>query len=116
MDASAYEQADPQQHQQQQQQREEAEARKHALLRSILTPEASARLSTVALVKPEQANMVSQQLLSAAQSGRLQEKVSEDRLKGMLNALDLQHTKAKITFQRKKPVGGDDSDEDYSDL
>lgn len=39
--------SDVQQHQQQQQQREEMEQRKHALLRSILTPDASARLSTV---------------------------------------------------------------------
>lgn len=49
-----------------------------------------------------------------AQRGQISEKISEERLKGMLTSIEGPKRETKIKFQRKKYDS--ESDEDYSDL
>ncbi len=65
----------------------EAEALKRELLRKILTPKARERLANVKLVRPELAELVENQLIALAQSGRLPIPVDDDQLKEILAEL-----------------------------
>ncbi|ABP95780.1 MULTISPECIES: DNA-binding protein [Metallosphaera] len=69
------------------QRKAELEARKDALLRSILTPEARQRLSNVKLVKPELAESLEDQLIALAQSGRIRVPVTDEELKEILSQI-----------------------------
>ena len=76
-------------------------------------------VARIALVKPAKADEVSNQIISMAQRGALTEKISEDRLKQMIESAGQQQTSKapKITFQRKKyAAGGDDDDDEEYDL
>ncbi len=64
-----------------------AEAQKQELLRRILTPKARDRLANVRLVRPELANIVENQLILLAQSGRIRIPVTDEELKGVLEEL-----------------------------
>jgi programmed cell death protein 5 len=68
-------------------QREQAEAQKKAVLRQHLTDGARQRLNTVKMSKPEVGEQVEQQILALAQSGRLQGKIDEDKMKQLLQEL-----------------------------
>ena len=83
------------------------------LLSQILSPEANQRLATLAIVRPEKAAEVGDLLISQYQRGILTEKVSEDKLKSMLNGISAGEAKkaTKITFQRKKRPDEDDDDD-----
>lgn len=77
-----------------QRQQEEQEARqeaanqqKQAVLRQYLTDDARKRLNTVKMTKPEFAEQVEQQLLAIAQSGRLNGKIDEEKMKEILNEM-----------------------------
>ena len=65
-------------------QRAAMEDRKNQMLTQILDQAARARLSSIAVVKPEKAQMVEAMLLRMYQSGQLPGKVSEAQLKQML--------------------------------
>ncbi|BCS94128.1 DNA-binding protein [Metallosphaera javensis (ex Sakai et al. 2022)] len=69
------------------QKKAELEARKEALLRSILTPEARQRLNNVKLVKPELAESLEDQLIALAQSGRIRVPVTDEELKEILSQI-----------------------------
>ncbi|MFB6178518.1 MAG: DNA-binding protein [Halorientalis sp.] len=68
-------------------QREQAEAQKKALLRQHLTDGARKRLNTVKMSKPQFGEKVEQQVLALAQSGRIQDKIDEEKMKQLLSEL-----------------------------
>eukprot|EP01097_Dermamoeba_algensis_P003430 TRINITY_DN2397_c0_g1_i1.p1 TRINITY_DN2397_c0_g1~~TRINITY_DN2397_c0_g1_i1.p1 ORF type:complete len:135 (-),score=40.39 TRINITY_DN2397_c0_g1_i1:67-435(-) len=87
--------------QEQHEKQRELEERRKFILEQILDSEARERLSRVSLVKPEKARQVEDMLISAAQSGRLGGKVSEEKLKSLLNEIAEKQTKTKITYTRR---------------
>eukprot|EP00246_Nothoceros_aenigmaticus_P006219 TRINITY_DN19009_c0_g1_i1.p1 TRINITY_DN19009_c0_g1~~TRINITY_DN19009_c0_g1_i1.p1 ORF type:complete len:107 (-),score=17.88 TRINITY_DN19009_c0_g1_i1:323-643(-) len=90
-------------------QKREAEERRQFMLSRILTPEARERLARIALVKPEKARGVEDFILRSAQMGQTTEKVSEDRLKSLLEQINEQtQKKTKVTIQRRRSVLDDD--------
>jgi len=103
-----------QQAQAEEEQRQAMEERKHLMLQSLLTPEAKERLSRISLVKPELADSVSQQIIAMANRGAITEKISEHRLKQMLETNSESSNKKgpKITFQRKK-YDREEEEEEY---
>ncbi|WP_299233100.1 DNA-binding protein [Natronomonas sp.] len=68
-------------------QREQAEAQRQAALRKALTDGARKRLNTVQMSKPEFGEQVEQQIIALAQSGRLQGKIDEDKMKELLQEM-----------------------------
>ena len=90
-----------------------AEARK-SILNQILEPEAADRLGRIRMVKEARANDVENRLIMLARSGQLRQKVSEDQLKEILNAMSERQEEEKIVVSRRK--GWDDDDDDLFDL
>ena len=68
-------------------QREQQEAQKKAMLRKHLTDGARKRLNSVKMSKPEFGEQVEQQVLALAQSGRIQGKIDEEKMKALLKEL-----------------------------
>jgi len=64
--------------------RAELEAQKQEILRKILTPEARNRLNNVKLVRPEIAQLIEEQLIMLAQSGRIVEPLTDEQLREIL--------------------------------
>ncbi|EAU30915.1 conserved hypothetical protein [Aspergillus terreus NIH2624] len=103
----------------QEEQRKQAEAeRRSAILNQILEPEAADRLGRIRLVKESRAADIENRLIMLAQTGQLRQKVSEDQLKQLLNAVAENQRKDeeehKIVINRRK--GGWDDDDDLLDL
>ncbi|PKY05834.1 DNA-binding TFAR19-related protein [Aspergillus campestris IBT 28561] len=103
----------------QDEQRKQAEAeRRSAILNQILEPEAADRLGRIRLVKESRAMDIENRLITLAQTGQLRQKVSEDQLKQLLNAVAENQRKDeeehKIVINRRK--GGWDDDDDLLDL
>jgi len=68
-------------------QRQQAEAQKKAVLRQNLTDGARKRLNTVKMSKPDVGEQVEQQIVALAQSGRLQGRIDEEKMKQLLQEL-----------------------------
>lgn len=103
----------------QEDQRRQAEAeRRSAILSQILDPAAADRLGRIRLVKESRATDIENRLIMLAQSGQLRQKVNEDQLKELLNAVAENSRKEeeeqKVVFSRRK--GGWDDDDDLLDL
>ncbi|GFF27152.1 uncharacterized protein C23C4.09c [Aspergillus udagawae] len=103
----------------QDEQRRQAEAeRRSAILNQILEPEAADRLGRIRLVKESRAIDVENRLIMLAQTGQIRQKVSEEQLKELLNAIAENQRKdeeeQKIVISRRK--GGWDDDDDLLDL
>ena len=71
----------------QQQAQQQADAQKQALLRQHLTDGARKRLNSVRMSKPQFAEQVERQVVALAQSGRIADKIDEDKMKEMLREL-----------------------------
>ncbi|KAF7125208.1 hypothetical protein CNMCM5793_001317 [Aspergillus hiratsukae] len=103
----------------QDEQRRQAEAeRRSAILNQILEPEAADRLGRIRLVKESRAVDVENRLIMLAQTGQIRQKVTEEQLKELLNAIAESQRKDeeehKIVISRRK--GGWDDDDDLLDL
>jgi len=96
-----------------QRQEQEAEARQ-SILNQILEPSAADRLGRIRLVKESRATEVENRLIMLAQSGQLRQKVTEEQLKELLNAVAETKEEEKIVVSRRK--GGWDDDDDTLDL
>ncbi|WP_254839989.1 DNA-binding protein [Natronomonas marina] len=68
-------------------QRQQAEAQKEAMLKQALTDGARKRLNTVKMSKPQFGEKVEQQVVALAQSGRLQGKIDEEKMKDILSEM-----------------------------
>jgi len=68
-------------------QRQQAEAQKKAMLRKALTDGARKRLNTVQMSKPQFGEQVEQQIVALAQSGRLNGKIDEEKMKELLQEM-----------------------------
>ncbi|WP_290812091.1 DNA-binding protein [Halovivax sp.] len=66
---------------------QQAEAQKQALLRQYLTDEARKRLNTVKMSKPQFGEQVERQVVALAQSGRIQGKIDDEKMKQLLGEL-----------------------------
>ncbi len=86
--------------QQEEERKQQAEAQIQAILRGVLTEEARARLQNIKLVKPELAQAVEYQLATLAQSGRLQNKITDEQLKALLKQIQEKKRETKIRFKR----------------
>lgn len=88
-----------------------AEARQ-LVLNQILHPEAADRLGRIRMVKEERATDVENRLIMLAQTGQLRQKVTEEQLKDLLNAVAENNSKKeeKIVINRRK--GWEDEDDD----
>lgn len=100
-------------------QRRQAEAeRRAAILNQILDPAAADRLSRIRMVKESRATDIENRLIMLAQTGQLRQKVTEEQLKELLNAVAENQRKEeqeqKIVYSRRK--GGWDDDDDLLDL
>lgn len=67
--------------------KKEYEAKKQAVLRAILTPEARMRLANIKMVRPEFAEQLETQLIQLAQSGKIPIPITDEHLKRILEML-----------------------------
>ena len=72
---------------QQEAQQKEFEEQKKSILRSILTPDAKQRLSNIKLARPQIGEQIENQLIMLAQSGRLQQKITDAQLRELLRKI-----------------------------
>ena len=84
-------------------------------MNQILEPAAADRLGRIRLVKESRATDVENRLIMLARSGQLRQKVTEEQLKEMLNAMVETKEEEKIVISRRKG-GWDDEDNDLLDL
>ncbi|RNA29333.1 programmed cell death 5 [Brachionus plicatilis] len=99
-----------QQHQQEEMRKQQADM-KNSILAQVLTQDARSRLNTLALTKPEKAQMVENHLVQLARSGQIMGKFGEDQLKNLLEKLSEQtQKKTVVKYDRRRMAI--DSDED----
>ncbi|WP_396611433.1 DNA-binding protein [Haloferax sp. S1W] len=67
--------------------KQRAEQQKQALLKQYLTDDARQRLNAVQMSKPDFAEQVERQIVALAQSGRIQGRIDDDKMKALLKEL-----------------------------
>ncbi|CAL5229853.1 g13263 [Coccomyxa viridis] len=101
----------PEAQQQQEEAQQQQEERRQSMLGQVLQPQARERLARIGLVKPEKARGVENLILQMAQRGQVTEKVSEERLIGLLEQIGQQAAgkgQTKVTIQRRRTAWDDD--------
>ncbi|KAK6434073.1 hypothetical protein LTR95_009748 [Oleoguttula sp. CCFEE 5521] len=94
--------------------RQQEQQVRSSILAQILTPAASDRINRIRLVKASRAEDVETRLITLARSGQLRQKVDEEQLKQILEAVsEAQEEREKVVVHRRK--GGWDED-DLDDL
>jgi len=91
------------------QRQQEADARQ-SILNQILEPAAADRLGRIRLVKELRATDVENRLITLARSGQLRQKVTEEQLKDLLNAVAETKEAKQIVISRKRGDWDDDDD------
>ncbi|KAK3603406.1 hypothetical protein CHS0354_009386 [Potamilus streckersoni] len=92
--------------------KEKMKEMKNSILSQVLDQSARARLNTIAVAKPEKAQMIEGMLIQMAQTGQIQSKLTEDQLIGLLSRVTEQtQKKTTVKFDRRR-AQLDDSDED----
>lgn len=85
---------------------------RNSILAQVLDQSARARLSNLALVKPEKANAVENYLIQMARFGQLGGKISETGLIEILEKVSQQtEKKTTVTFNRRRVMDSDDEDD-----
>lgn len=84
-------------------------------MNQILEPAAADRLGRIRLVKESRATDVENRLIVLARSGQLRQKVTEEQLKDLLNAMAETKEEEKIIISRRKG-GWDDEDDAMLDM
>ena len=82
---------------QQEQALADREAQVQAILRQIMTPEARERLTRLKMSRKEMGEQLESQLVSLVQSGRLQSKIDDEKLKALLMQMQPKKRQTKIT-------------------
>jgi len=82
--------------QQETQTQQQLEMQKQALLRSILSPEARQRLTTLKMVRPEFTGQLELQLIQLAQQGKIPIPLSDGQLRQILTQLQSRKREPKI--------------------
>ncbi len=82
--------------QQQEIEEEEIKKERKKVLSYILTSEARERLTRIRMARPEFATAIENQLILLAQSGRLQQRITDDQLKDLLSKLSQHKRDIKI--------------------
>ncbi|XP_029495259.1 programmed cell death protein 5-like isoform X1 [Oncorhynchus nerka] len=86
---------------------------RNSMLAQVLDQSARARLSNLALVKPEKAKAVENYLIQMARMGQLGGKISETGLIDILEKVSQQtEKKTTVKFNRRKVMDSDDDEED----
>ncbi|XP_013982511.1 programmed cell death protein 5 isoform X1 [Salmo salar] len=86
---------------------------RNSILAQVLDQSARARLSNLALVKPEKAKAVENYLIQMARMGQLGGKISETGLIDILEKVSQQtEKKTTVKFNRRKVMDSDDEDDD----
>lgn len=98
------------------QQAEESKQRetemRNSILAQVLDQSARARLSNLALVKPDKANAVENYLIQMARFGKLGGKITESGLIEILEKVSQQtEKKTTVTFNRRRVMDSDDEDD-----
>jgi len=68
-------------------QNEEFEKQKKMILISILTPQARERLGNIKAARPQMAESIENQLITLAQSGKLENKINDKQLRELLSKI-----------------------------
>ncbi|XP_023809272.1 programmed cell death protein 5 [Oryzias latipes] len=85
---------------------------RNSILAQVLDQSARARLSNLALVKPDKANAVENYLIQMARFGKLGGKISESGLIEILEKVSQQtEKKTTVTFNRRRVMDSDDEDD-----
>lgn len=79
---------------------EEMAARRQAVMRRILTPEARDRIGRLRTAHPELAASVEDQLVALAQAGRLRDQVTDGDLRRILRQIAPRKREINITFKK----------------
>ena len=87
--ADLQQQAEMQQNigEQQAQQQKQFEEQKKSILRQIMTNKARERLANIKMARPEIAESLESQLIMAAQSGQLKNKINDEQLRMLLQRI-----------------------------
>ncbi|XP_067651788.1 programmed cell death protein 5-like [Haliotis asinina] len=96
----------------QQQAQKQAQDMKNSILSQVLDQSARTRLNTIAVAKPEKAQMVENLLVQMTRTGQIQTKLDEHQLIGLLEKVSEQtQKKTTVKFDRRR-CQMDDSDDD----
>ncbi|CAA9987363.1 apoptosis-related protein, putative [Plasmodium knowlesi strain H] len=102
----------------QKQKQEEQQEQRRIIMKSLLTPDAHARLSRIAIVKEEKARRIEDIIIRNSQMGMLQRKIDDEQLIKIIEQVSEQIYKKEpvIEIRRRKQFDDDDdfNEEDYT--